>query len=76
MDRTSKNNITGDKLISKPSSEKYRANWDKIFSNKKPKRIPAMGEGDLENEREIAEWHKRKQKVKEGEQEKGRVDQG
>ena len=56
MDRTAKNNITGDKLISKPSSEKYRANWEKIFSNKKPKRIPAMGEGDLENEREVAEW--------------------
>lgn len=64
MDRTAKNNITGDKLISKPSSEKYRANWEKIFSNKKPKRIPAMGEGDLENEREVAEWERAQKKNK------------
>ena len=64
MDRTAKNNITGDKLISKPSSDKYRENWDKIFSNKKPKRIPAMGEGDLENEREVAEWERAQKKTK------------
>jgi hypothetical protein len=64
MDKRSKNSITGDSLISKPSTDKYRANWDKIFSNKKPKRIPAMGESDLENEKEVAQWQKAQKKNK------------
>jgi len=64
MDRRAKNNITGDSLISKPSSDKYRANWDKIFSNKKPKRLPAMGEGDWENQKEVAEWKEQQKKSK------------
>lgn len=64
MDRTAKNNITGDKLISKPSSNKYRSNWDKIFSKKKPKRIPAMGEADFENEKEVGQWNKAQKKNK------------
>jgi hypothetical protein len=64
MDRRAKNNITGDSLISKPSTDKYRANWEKIFSNKKPTRIPAMGEGDLENEKELGQWKKAQKKSK------------
>ena len=28
-----KNDITGDKLISKPANDKYRENWDKIFGS-------------------------------------------
>jgi hypothetical protein len=31
----SKNDITGDEIKSKPSTEKYRENYDKIFGNKK-----------------------------------------
>lgn len=28
------NPITGDKLISKPSTKEYETNWEKIFGNK------------------------------------------
>lgn len=28
------NDITGDSLISKSSNEKFRSEWDRIFSNK------------------------------------------
>ena len=28
---TTKNDITGDKLATKPASEAYRDNWDRIF---------------------------------------------
>ena len=28
----STNNITGDKLVTKPSSDQYRRNWDKIWN--------------------------------------------
>lgn len=31
---TAKNDVTGDSIKSKPTSEKYRENWDKIFRNK------------------------------------------
>lgn len=31
-----KNDITGDSITSRVSIEKYRANWDKIFSNITP----------------------------------------
>ena len=57
-----KNDITGDKLISKPSNKKYRSNSDKIFNKKKPKRIPAMGEADYENEKEVGQWNKAQKK--------------
>jgi hypothetical protein len=30
-----KNDITGDQLKSKPQSEKYRDNWERIFGQKK-----------------------------------------
>ena len=33
---TSRNPITGDELKTKPSTEKYREGWDKIFGKKKP----------------------------------------
>lgn len=32
---TTKNDITGDALKSKPSSDKYRENWERIFGQKK-----------------------------------------
>jgi len=28
-----KNDITGNNLISKPANDKYRENWERIFSN-------------------------------------------
>lgn len=31
---TSKNEITGDKLATKPANEAYRDNWDRIFGKK------------------------------------------
>lgn len=31
---TSKNDITGDKLATKPASDAYRDNWDRIFGKK------------------------------------------
>lgn len=34
---TTKNEITGDSLITRASSEAYRNNWDKIFGKKKDK---------------------------------------
>jgi hypothetical protein len=36
---SSKNDITGDLIKTKPSSQKYRENWEKIFGNKKPKKV-------------------------------------
>lgn len=32
-----KNDITGDSLKSKPASQKYRDNWERIFGKKKRK---------------------------------------
>lgn len=32
---TSKNEVTGDELKSKPNSDAYRDNYDKIFKDKK-----------------------------------------
>ncbi len=31
------NPVTGDRLVSKASNQKYRDNWDAIFGNKKDK---------------------------------------
>ena len=31
-----RNDITGDSLITKASSDAYRDNWDRIFGKKKP----------------------------------------
>ena len=30
---TTRNSVTGDEIASKPNSDKYRANYDKIFGN-------------------------------------------
>jgi len=32
---TTTNNITGDKIQTRPNSDKYRENWDRIFGSKK-----------------------------------------
>ncbi len=32
--KTAKNDITGDSINTKPSNQKYRDNWDKIFRKK------------------------------------------
>lgn len=32
---TARNDITGDNIQSKPSSDLYRDNWERIFGNKK-----------------------------------------
>jgi len=34
---TTRNEHTGDKIQTKPNSDKYRDNYDKIFGTKKPK---------------------------------------
>ena len=34
---TSTNDITGDRIISKPTSDAYRQNWDRVFSKPSPK---------------------------------------
>ena len=44
-----KNDITGDKLRSKVSSEKYRNNWDLIFNSDKD-RDPKKEKGKEEND--------------------------
>jgi len=31
---TTTNDVTGDSLVSKPTSDLYRENWDRIFGNK------------------------------------------
>lgn len=36
----SKNDITGDRLVSKQVSEAYRDNWDAIFKKPEPKKAP------------------------------------
>lgn len=33
----SRNDVTGDNLISKTSNDNYRNNWDRIFGNKDKK---------------------------------------
>jgi hypothetical protein len=35
---TSKNDITGDKLATKPANDVYRDNWERIFGKKDPLR--------------------------------------
>ena len=36
-----KNDITGDSLISKTSNDAYRDGWERIFGNKSPSLIPS-----------------------------------
>lgn len=35
---TAKNDVTGDKIISRISNEKYAEGWDRIFGKKKEKK--------------------------------------
>tara|TARA_R110000868_G_C10441901_1_gene725432 strand:+ start:386 stop:571 length:186 start_codon:yes stop_codon:yes gene_type:complete len=41
---TSKNDITGDEIKSKTSSDKYRDGWDRIFSQKKVKKVETLAD--------------------------------
>ncbi len=41
---TSKNDITGDDIKSKTSSDSYREGWDRIFGQKKPKKIETLSD--------------------------------
>lgn len=37
---TARNDITGDSIQSKPSSDLYRDNWDRIFGKKSEQKDP------------------------------------
>ena len=43
---TAKNDVTGDALRSRPTTEKYRDNWDLIFGTKKSKQSDAVRDDD------------------------------
>lgn len=36
---TTKNDITGDKLATKPATDAYRDNWDRIFGKPDPEAV-------------------------------------
>ena len=57
MGKPARNDITRDKIKTKPQSEDYRNGWERIFGDK-PKRVPAVGEGDRENVEEIEQWER------------------
>lgn len=59
MSNPAKNDITGDRIKTKAPSSAYRTGWERIFE--KPQRVPAMGEGDLENVEEIKAWENNNQ---------------
>jgi hypothetical protein len=40
MSKTSKNDITGDWLQSKPNNEMFERGWDKVFGKKKKEILP------------------------------------
>lgn len=44
---TSKNDITGDKLATKPASEAYRENWDRIFGKRSVTLVTNLPNGEL-----------------------------
>ena len=46
MKKTSRNDITGDWLQSKPNSEMFEKNWDLIFGKKKEE--PKLAEYELD----------------------------
>lgn len=56
----SQNDITGDEITSKASTHAYRAGWERIFGSK-PRRVPAVGEGDYDNLMEIKQWEENNQ---------------
>lgn len=41
---TSKNDITGDSLTTKATSDKYRDGWDRIFGKKDDKKPVTLGD--------------------------------
>lgn len=41
---TSKNDITGDEIKSKTSSDTYRDGWDRIFGNKTVKKVETLAD--------------------------------
>lgn len=41
---TSKNDITGDDIKSKTSSDQYREGWDRIFGNKQAKKVETLSD--------------------------------
>ena len=45
-----KNDITGDTLKTKPASEKYRENWDRIFGNKTPQQEKPSESKDIQSD--------------------------
>lgn len=51
----SKNNITGDNLISKQVSDAYRENWENIFA-KKPRVPEGYTEDELELDNPYNQW--------------------
>ena len=46
---TTKNDITGDPIVSKPSNDRYREGWDKIFKPKDNKQTDEKTEKKWEN---------------------------
>lgn len=52
----SKNDITGDKLISKPSNDKYSEGWDRLFGEKKMKWISVKDKLPEPNSGVLALW--------------------
>jgi hypothetical protein len=53
---TSRNDVTGDWLHSKPNSEQFEKNFDLIFRKKKPIPHEEMVEKMLENPEVLAEY--------------------
>jgi len=51
---STKNDITGDSLVSKASNEAYRNNFDNIFGKKKEQQT--VNEYDDEHDHEDGEW--------------------
>lgn len=56
---TSKNDITGDSIVSKTSNKKYEEGWERIFGNK-------QAQQDLPTEEELAEHKNQAQDRKNG----------
>ena len=56
MKKTSRNDVTGDWMQSKPNSEQFEKNFDLIFRKKKPILHEEMVEKMLENPEVLAEY--------------------
>ena len=44
---TSRNDVTGDRLVSRVPSEEYKDGWDRIFGGNKEKEMPVVSKNDL-----------------------------